>query len=503
VDSCKDYGGQKIPGVDIKSELDRLDLFADATQDYVFSSHLLEHIVDYKAALKEWWRVIKPGGYLVLYLPHKNFYPNIGEDGANPDHKHDFLPDDILEAMKEVGSWEMLENEERNQANEYSFLQVYKKKQGKNVHKFNIWQRNPGGLKRCLVIRYGAIGDALMVSSILPRLKEQGYYITFNCTSATKNVLLHDPNIDEWLIQEQDFVPNAHLGPYWEQIRFDGRYDQIINLCESIEGGLLTLPGRLQHYYPDESRRRLFATVNYLERTHDIAGVPHEFSPKFYMTAEEDKWARKTVEACKTPVVAIAVNGSALHKVYPWTQIVVAWLLQKTPAHVFLLGDKGQSVEIQKAITDALEKESIDSTRLHPMCGKWDLRQNLSFVQYASCVLGPETGMLNAVCTESVPKVVMLSHSSKENLTKHWKNTIALEPDKERCPCYPCVRLHYSWQYCNQNETTQAAQCASSITPETVFQSVVESLGLQRMPLPETEQKSFVTEKAMTSVEAA
>ncbi len=45
-------------------------LEADQSLDYVFSSHCLEHLAHWRAALHEWQRVIKPGGILYLYLPH-------------------------------------------------------------------------------------------------------------------------------------------------------------------------------------------------------------------------------------------------------------------------------------------------------------------------------------------------------------------------------------------------------------------------------------------------
>jgi hypothetical protein len=48
------------------------------------------------AALRAWWDILKVGGHLCLYLPHRDLYPNIGSDGANPDHKHDFVPEDII-----------------------------------------------------------------------------------------------------------------------------------------------------------------------------------------------------------------------------------------------------------------------------------------------------------------------------------------------------------------------------------------------------------------------
>jgi len=38
--------------------------------DFVFSSHVLEHLDDPERALKEWTRVLAPGGIMVLYLPH-------------------------------------------------------------------------------------------------------------------------------------------------------------------------------------------------------------------------------------------------------------------------------------------------------------------------------------------------------------------------------------------------------------------------------------------------
>lgn len=42
----------------------------DESLDYVFSSHLLEHLDQHEAALEEWNRVLVDGGILFLYLPH-------------------------------------------------------------------------------------------------------------------------------------------------------------------------------------------------------------------------------------------------------------------------------------------------------------------------------------------------------------------------------------------------------------------------------------------------
>src|SRR4051812_36021838 len=75
------------------------------------------------------------------------------------------------------------------------------------VHKFDIWQRNPGGKKRLLIVRFGAIGDQVQTASVLPLLKEQGYHVTYMTTPEAQQVLLHNPHIDDWIIQDKDQVP--------------------------------------------------------------------------------------------------------------------------------------------------------------------------------------------------------------------------------------------------------------------------------------------------------
>lgn len=43
---------------------------APASLDFVFSSHCLEHIVDWRAALAGWVQRLRRGGVIFLYLPH-------------------------------------------------------------------------------------------------------------------------------------------------------------------------------------------------------------------------------------------------------------------------------------------------------------------------------------------------------------------------------------------------------------------------------------------------
>lgn len=52
-----------------------LSRWGDGSQDYVLSSHSLEHMKEWRLALREWLRVIRVGGHLVLYVPDPSHPP--------------------------------------------------------------------------------------------------------------------------------------------------------------------------------------------------------------------------------------------------------------------------------------------------------------------------------------------------------------------------------------------------------------------------------------------
>jgi SAM-dependent methyltransferase len=60
----------------------------DETFDFVHSSHCLEHVNDPLETLRNWMRILKPSGHLVVMIPDEDLY----EQGTfpstfNPDHK--------------------------------------------------------------------------------------------------------------------------------------------------------------------------------------------------------------------------------------------------------------------------------------------------------------------------------------------------------------------------------------------------------------------------------
>ena len=474
VDSGKDrqmFGIQMQP--DVECDVLQMPIFASESMDFVFSSHTLEHIKDHEKALREWWRVIKPGGYLVLYLPHKDFYPNVGTEGANPDHVHDFLPTDITEAMKAIGSWDLLVNEERNGGTEYSFFQVYRK--DAEEHPIRVcdesWKK-PKPEKTCAVVRYGAWGDGIQTSSVFPGLKEQGYHVTLYTTPRCYEVLKHEPLIDRVVLQDTEQVPNLWLGDFWAHLKT--KYDKFINLSESVEAQFLAMPDRIPYQWPQEARHKLM-NHNYGEMLHQIAMVPYKGKPesRFYAMEDERAWAiAQKREFGAAPLIMWVLSGSAIHKVYPHIDTVIARVMLTYPeAKIITVGDE----RCRKMLEQPWEKEP----RIIRRSGVLDIRQTMAMAQQCDLVIGPETGVMSAVAMESMAKIVMLSHSSNENLTRDWINTFALFSFKT--PCQPCHKLVYNWSQCNRDEETGTSQCMADIPPDGVWHALKAALPLREL----------------------
>ena len=326
------------------------------------------------------------------------------------------------------------------------------------------WQehRFPKQSDTCLIHRFGAIGDMIQMSSILPGLKKQGWRICVNTTPQGMAIVKNDPHIDEFLIQEDDQVPNAELGDYWK--REEKAYGKFINLAESVEGSLLALEGRKQwKWHP--AFRHLLMDVDYLEATHAIAEVPYKPAAKFYPTSAEKKLAisrRKKLKK-KNYVIMLSAAGSSVHKIWPYMDSLIArMLILHNDVRFIIVGDAlSQIAEI------GWEKEP----RVLRRSGKWSVRDSLAMAQQCDLVIAPETGIANAVAFgESVSKILLLSHSSKKNLGWNWKNAAILEP--YGAECYPCHALHYGFHTCKKDEETGCSVCMSAHDIDTVFEWV-------------------------------
>jgi SAM-dependent methyltransferase len=118
------FSPRKAPGSTYFCEGSVLTEIPDSTYDFLLSAHNLEHFANPIKALKEWQRVLKPGGVLILVLPHyrdtfdhkrqptsvdhmfQDFEQNIGEEDLThlPEilEKHDIKKDLYLDSLEQM-----------------------------------------------------------------------------------------------------------------------------------------------------------------------------------------------------------------------------------------------------------------------------------------------------------------------------------------------------------------------------------------------------------------
>lgn len=75
--------------------------FADAAFDAVVNQHVLEHLGEPLAHLREWRRVARPGGYLAIVTPNRA-YPDPSHF-YDPDHRRLWGEAELREALERTG----------------------------------------------------------------------------------------------------------------------------------------------------------------------------------------------------------------------------------------------------------------------------------------------------------------------------------------------------------------------------------------------------------------
>ena len=118
----------EVAPIDIVAPGDKLPV-ADASVDFVVSSHVLEHFADPIAALLEWYRVVRPGGYVYMIVPHveRTFdrgkprttlaslqARHAGTEVARPDpetgHCSYWVTEDVVLLVRNIGlDWELVD----------------------------------------------------------------------------------------------------------------------------------------------------------------------------------------------------------------------------------------------------------------------------------------------------------------------------------------------------------------------------------------------------------
>lgn len=108
---------------------DKLPL-EDDSLDVLYSSHFIEDVVDWVPVLREWTRVLKHGGTLIICLPDKhrwNYAVQHLKQPPNCAHRHESFPGELSGYAKMFG-WDVVEDRLTEcHPNDYNIIFVAKK----------------------------------------------------------------------------------------------------------------------------------------------------------------------------------------------------------------------------------------------------------------------------------------------------------------------------------------------------------------------------------------
>ena len=320
-------------------------------------------------------------------------------------------------------------------------------------------------MKRVGIFRSGAYGDLMFASSVFKGYKDLGWHVTLICAKPSNVIIFNDPNIDEILLHDMT-IPQADLPKYWEDM--SKNYDRFVNLSASIECEWLQLPGQPTYNYPFEVRKQLY-DHNYLEHNHLLAQLENKNQIRFYPTNEEIEDVKQIKSTFKeTKTLVWVLSGSSVHKCNPHINTFIANMLKIEDLHIFLVGSTDQDCL-------AAGLKNVDRVTSLTLL---DIRTQYTFVQqYADVLCGPETGIMVAMCNEPFKKIVFLSHSTENMLTKDWINTTSLQAKVEDLSCGGCCRYRLSeGDDVIKYENTQYACCQALQPMHLAFESAVKTL---------------------------
>jgi FkbM family methyltransferase len=332
------------------------------------------------------------------------------------------------------------------------------------------------------VARLGGVGDNLIAASVCRPLKEMGLKVEMISQLPMSVVFENNPHIDKISNFSNDDLPKDDK---WQQffVTMGKNFEKFGHLSGSCEMRHAFFPLHPHFWWPAGVRRKM-AAGSYLETVHEILDVPLTFGPLFFPTEAEHEQARSTLDKIQWkrsgPVIGWCMAGTRIDKIYPPAPFVLARLIRELNANVVMLAAPPpfRDFELCKQAASMVQAENGSLDGLFHAASPsmenetWPIRRILTMAQHCDLMIGPDTGPMWGVAFEPLPKILLHSHASVENICKHWVNTVSLHADPRKVQCWPCHRLHSDESTCVANAVGNGAACISDISPDDIINHV-------------------------------
>lgn len=335
---------------------------------------------------------------------------------------------------------------------------------------------------KILIHRQGAFGDVVITTPLVRYLHEQGHEIYYMANERGMQILKGNPHIAQLIEIKTDSVPANQLAQHIERIQKKWKCEKVIDLSESIEVALSLHPRTPEYKLPKQEKLKRF-NINFYEYqfTHtwniDKSLLPSAWmfydpelmkasmKPELFFTEDELSTARGYLLPGRFNIL-MGMSGSGTNKAWPWSMELAHRMCDEIPnVHIITVGDERcKLIEPEREVY------------ITNLSGKVSMRTSMALTSLVDLVISPDTGLLHASGCYDTPKIGILGHTTRENITKHFTNDYSVESDASNAPCSPCFFLVYNMKLqCPIDKETHAALCmARGITTDMVMNKVKE-----------------------------
>jgi ADP-heptose:LPS heptosyltransferase len=333
------------------------------------------------------------------------------------------------------------------------------------------------------IARFGGLGDNLIATSVFPALKAKYGYLEVLTKEPQGVVFENNPHVDRIVYKEDGDFPQTGADDWQQWFVTRGKeYEAFFHLSHTCEFEAALFPGD-SRFWRSSTFRRKRCNLNYLELVHDACDLPYSpIGTSFFPTHEERTRAQvdrveKLLQRRPGPLIGWVCSGSRIDKRHPRAGYAVARMIRELGATVALFGGHGSDRLIAQEIETQVRQHNGNLDRLATCLSLssdqdiWPVRRGLAQVQACDLLITPDTGPQWAVSALDMPKIVLLSHASPENITKYAINTTSLIADVNRVACWPCHRLHANFTTCTPNFENDGPACMSDVSVEAIVQA--------------------------------
>lgn len=303
-------------------------------------------------------------------------------------------------------------------------------------------------MKKCLVIRWCAYGDAFYMLPALEALRKDYDYLHLETGTRGYTLFEHNPifhkvtSFDVTKYDPKNRIDAAALR--WKSLEEANDWDLVVNFIGCMEVSCMADDNRDEFFYSREHRRKIFGGRNFYDSHFERIGypVPSPFNTGTIYFTEEilawmNTWRKRHSEDF---IIAMPVNGSTPQKFPQYLRELALEIRASFPTAKFVL----MGLEGSEQFGFTLESGGILQS-----AGKWPYMQSLALMKMADYVIGPETGLLAGAGLFGTPKSMLCTSAGVSTVTTHHANDFSVQ---STAPCSPCYRGIYNPELCNWRE---------------------------------------------------